>query len=785
MYVRVFERPGLSQDIEEQKREIKELERRLAHAKEKIEKPFNPFLGEVLSQGVLKQAGLTTERWADQKTPALIQAALEQSRVLRPFIANKLGKITVSKNYHHYGSDPEFVYAYLKVNKIVVPFGSQEKALTDNVRAFYHRPTDSIHLRPRTHFGEVLQMAIIKFSSPGFGGFFGESLAKGVGLHFTNLVLEEQGLDRMKSVDLKEPLSCATDLVGVAGLSLVGKAYFQTHLDLMNHLTTKLSIGPVRIDELTRDSLCKTSLLRTARFASHQVRNMVGVGMTGPGSVRLWMRTDIPGMHELQIRGGSSVTRSVKVEIPARQEGDNTAVIPYPGSTGHPPLDPLTRYRYRIVRTGDGEPLGEGSFETPPSRDGDTPQKVVIGLLSCHQPFTDRGTISPEADRMLRVLPRILRENDVKFVLPCGDQMYADEPGIFSLFNFKNPYLIRQAFPNRKVVPKNICECTDKEVRRLYDLRYRTFWSMPAIRNMYANYPCYPTMDDHEIKNGWGNDPKHAGDDYKNVKKGALEAYLDYQASSVLPQKPTLGMRKQTGSFHYDFSYGNIGVFVLDIRSQRYNLPPRGRQIFSPAQFNDLRLFLHNNRHKKVLLIVSSVPVVFVPGGLADVGAKPKPDTFFDHWSHSSNRPARDALLSLLHAHQQAHPNQRVALACGDVHIGNAYGIHWRGGNKPRLYQFTSSALTARESRMDYFKIGVGQELATWTTVDCPPTPFGGPCSGRIDHLPGGKNPFTGPNIGLIEVQRLGDVSNLKFKLIGYHPKEDRPVTYFESGWLG
>ncbi|MEO8427994.1 MAG: sigma 54-interacting transcriptional regulator, partial [Verrucomicrobiota bacterium] len=79
-----------------------------------------------------------------------------------------------------------------------------------------------------------------------------------------------------------------------------------------------------------------------------------------------------------------------------------------PGPSGHPPLDPLTRYRFRIRRTSDGEPLGEGSFETPPGRDGDTPQKVVIGLLSCHQPFTDQGTISPEADRMLCVLPRIL-----------------------------------------------------------------------------------------------------------------------------------------------------------------------------------------------------------------------------------------------------------------------------------------------------------------------------------------------------------------------------------------
>ena len=777
MYVLVCERPGLSQDTEGQRRAIQELRGCVVPAEGIIEKPFNHFLGDVLPQGVLKRAGLTTERWADGKAPALIQAALEQSRVLKPFIANKLRKITVSKNYYHYGSDDEFVYAYLKLNKIAVPFGSQEKALTDNVRAFYHRPTDSIRLRPHTHFGAVLEMAILKFSSPGFLGFFGESLAKGVGRYFTNLVLEEQGLDWMKSVDLKDQLDCATDLLGVAGLSLVGKAYFQNHSDLINHLTTKLSIGPIRIEELTRDGLCKTSLLRTARFASHIVKNMVGVGRTEPRSVQFWMRTEIPGVHELQIKRGSGGARRLRITIPSGQEGDNTAVIPYPEPDG-PPLDPLTRYQYRIIRAADGASVGDGSFETPPDQDSDTPQKVVIGLLSCHQPFTGRGTISPEANRMLRVLPKILRDNDVKFVLPCGDQMYADVPGSFSLFN--NPYLIRQVVTGKQ----SIRECNDKEVRRLYDLRYRMFWSMPAIREMYANYPCYPAMDDHEIKDSWGNNPKHSADEYKNVKKGALDAYRDYQASSVLPQRPVLGMRKPSGSFHYDFSYGNIGVFVMDLRSQRYNVGPRARQILSRTQLDDLQRFLHHNRHKKVLLIVSSVPVVFVPGRLADVGAKLKPDTFFDHWSHSSNRRDRDALLSLLHAHQQAHPNQRVALACGDVHIGNAYGIHWRGGHKPRLYQFTSSALTARESRVDYFKIGVGQELVTWATVDCPSTPFGGACSARIDHLPGGTNPFTGPNIGLIEVQRNGDVSNLKFQLIGYHPKEDRPVTYFESGWL-
>jgi hypothetical protein len=62
---------------------------------------------------------------------------------------------------------------------------------------------------------------------------------------------------------------------------------------------------------------------------------------------------------------------------------------------------------------------------------------------------------------------------------------------------------------------------------------------------------------------------------------------------------------------------------------------------------------------------------------------------------------------------------------------------------------------------------------------------------GDVDLLPSAngasaQNPFIGMNLGLIEVQRSGDgdVSTLRFKLIGSHPKEDRPVIYYESPYL-
>src|SRR4029077_18746629 len=146
-----------------------------------------------------------------------------------------------------------------------------------------------------------------------------------------------------------------------------GKAYFQDHADLISHLTTKLSIGRVRIEELTTNNLCTTPLLPTARFASHDLKNMVGVGMTGPGSVRLWMRTEVPGMHELQIFRGKG-SKSSKILIPPDNKSDNTIAITYPPAS-EPKLAPRTKYGFRVVRASDAKLVGEGSFETSPASD--------------------------------------------------------------------------------------------------------------------------------------------------------------------------------------------------------------------------------------------------------------------------------------------------------------------------------------------------------------------------------------------------------------------------------
>jgi alkaline phosphatase D len=726
--------------------------------------------------GVYEEAEqeLNTRSRVDKSTPQWIQTALGKSRRLSPFLTQKLATVSIARNFVQHGFDDQFNMAYMKFRKTIVPFDSPDYKAR-GVSGFFDRATSAIHLRPAADLGQAVRLAMRKLSQPGFREFFGKTVDAGVELYFANVFLQEQGMKPVP-VDNEAALTCATQLVGAVGEAAVGKAYFQNHADLVKRLRTALTPGALADKEIANDGLCRKGLLPAIRLASHQLTNMVAVGITGPRWVRLWMRSAAPGAHEVHIVGGSGGPRRLTLTI-HNGEADGTAAVTYPQNNQQPPLDPLTRYQYRVVRTADRAVVGEGGFETAPANDAATPQKVVIALWSCHQPFATDGSVVADSARMLRLMPKILRDNDVKFILPCGDQIYADDPEGLKITD--NQYLVRQSVP----LQTKIEECNERQIRSIYNTRYRTFWSSLPLRDMYANYPNYPTLDDHEIRGDWGSKREHAlAPAALKLKAGALRAYFDYQAKSVLPPKANLN------SFHYDFSYGNIGVFVMDIRSQR--AVDTRTPLFGDVQLNDFRQFLHNNAAKKVLLIVASVPVVHLGRLLTDVGVSIiNPVTrldidFPDHWSYSKNIPARDAFLTLLHAHQQAHPKQRIAILSGDVHIGNAFGVQWENGR--RLYQFTASPLSA------VFR-GIAADITTLGPrllrgIDARDAKSRATVRGRVQLLKGiggrTRNPLVGLNVGLIEIQRDGDESKIKFKLVGHHPNEDRPLTHFESDWL-
>jgi alkaline phosphatase D len=511
------------------------------------------------------------------------------------------------------------------------------------------------------------------------------------------------------------------------------------------------------------------------QLGSGGLTNMVALGQVTDRTVRVWFRSEDAGAHTVSITDGAgSEVLSQAVTVPPNNATDNTAAITCGGPDG--PLRPLTRYTYKVTRQQDGAVLGGGRFETAPALPADTPPVFSIGVTSCHQPYDDEGQLSDRRQRLLNVAQDVFSNHDAKFVIACGDQLYADAPEQFSLFDdhyFGTDVLGRPAGENILRQPADV-------VRRAYQQRYRQMWDLTRLRKLYADYPTYPILDDHEIRDDWGS---LAGDtQLGNLAEGARAAYMDYQGLRVTDRTAAL-----LPSFHYSFTYGHTAAFVLDIRSQRrVGGAGEGNTLYGPEQFADLERFLADQADKKVVLIVVSVPIIYLPGFLADIGhaiTGPGVD-FLDQWSHARNVSARDALLRLLHNHQQAHPEQKVAFVSGDVHTGCAFEIAWKGGQKPRTFQFTSSPISNKLCRFQAHLSSLGASLSEFSTLRC----AGGP-EARLSLLRGvdgaDQNPFTGLNMGIIEVRTQADGSvNLRWKLMSYETKPSLVAApKFISGW--
>jgi alkaline phosphatase D len=501
------------------------------------------------------------------------------------------------------------------------------------------------------------------------------------------------------------------------------------------------------------------------KFQENEVERMVGVGEVGPTSARIWMRSPKPGKHAIQVWPSGSPKKIQTAEVTIPDKGnDNTHSALFPKDfPGLAPLQPLRRYLYRVISRPSNTLVGEGRFETSPERPADTPEHFSIAAMSCHQPFDETsGKLSEPSMRMLKLIKAELSKHNTKLILLCGDQIYSDHP--------KRRSLLDQHYTSSKLLygPQHILKWPVETVRKAYQQRYRQFFWMKEVMDFYSNYPCYPILDDHEIIDDWGSKKIHTvpsgGVDYTNLRIGSMKAYIDYQASRVIA--PTDVIPK---SFQYSFEYGNIGIFVMDLRSQRSVKP---RRLYGSEQLKALSKYLANNADKHLMLIVVSVPVVHLPDWLTDTGASvlgSKVD-FADHWSYGPNRSARDRFLRVIYEHQKAHPQQRVVLVSGDVHIGCAFSIKWSGRGGPTLYQFTSSAISNKMKKLMVQASVVGPKLFRLSSsLDIK----GGVPKAKVKLLGAGRgarkeNPFGGLNIGIIDVQKQGAKSIVTLKLIGY-----------------
>jgi Domain of unknown function (DUF4157) len=186
----------------------------------------------------LQHAGKTTRTTVGPETGDLMDAVLRQSNILRRHLSTKI-KIAGSK-FVIENSDPEFDNAYRTLHRLKP--GSEEWNGTKDVRGFYHPPSDSIHLRPGSNYGQAVHESIHKFSQPGFRAMFGGFLDEGVTQYLADLVLEEQGLEKGRTL-YDDNLKCARKLINeVANLGLVAGYYFDGETSLVTKLLAKYHV---------------------------------------------------------------------------------------------------------------------------------------------------------------------------------------------------------------------------------------------------------------------------------------------------------------------------------------------------------------------------------------------------------------------------------------------------------------------------------------------------------------------------------------------------------------
>lgn len=416
-------------------------------------------------------------------------------------------------------------------------------------------------------------------------------------------------------------------------------------------------------------------------FDTRELGDMVAVGATDATGVRLWLRTRA-GAHDLEI-WNATARHGGTIELAPPPGSDGTTSVRYPDDfPGAAPLAPVTAYAYR-VRRGDAV-VGVGRFETAPAGAADTPSRFSFAVTSCHQPFDEDGTLYPPSLKMLEALDRALRDHDVKRVFLMGDQMYADYPEKLSLFD--DAHFATIAPPGRR----RLLDCTRAEVRALYQRRYRAFWSIERFRELLASYPCHAILDDHELCDNFGSAPEHADGAWEAVRAGGLDAFDDYQGLLLHGRGAA-----RPASFDYQVRYGDVGVYALDIRSQRRC---RGdtTEICTPAQLDALEAYLAAADDLQVVLVIVSVPLAIFPSWVASLGARlvGQDSDAADRWSHPAAAASRHRLTSILHEQLRRRPAQRLIVLAGDIHIGCVVRLRWRDPGVPPIYQLVSSSVS-------------------------------------------------------------------------------------------
>ena len=265
-------------------------------------------------------------------------------------------------------------------------------------------------------------------------------------------------------------------------------------------------------------------------------------------------------------------------------------------------------------------------------------------------------------------------------LLMGGDQVYSD-----SLWQ-EVPEIkawVSLDWPQRKIRAFNQKMRAQKE--RFFENLYLTRWAQPEVSSALASIPSLMMWDDHDIFDGWGSYPfeQHYCPVYQGIFGVAKKYFQLFQQQSADSLAPA-NLPNQT-AFNQAYNLGDLGILVLDMRSERQPHTPDGAsdnympdQVMSEKSWNAVYKWLDAQTCKH-LLVMSSIPVVHPSFGLLEKmlgflpGQQELEDDLRDHWTSSPHLQERLRMVHRL-LRFSAEKKCRVTLLSGDVHVA-AVGV--------------------------------------------------------------------------------------------------------------
>ncbi len=249
-----------------------------------------------------------------------------------------------------------------------------------------------------------------------------------------------------------------------------------------------------------------------------------------------------------------------------------------------------------------------GTFTTAPAiADTNTNLTFLAGSCNLHS----LGIVT-NPDRKFRTVSGLIDTIDPSFMIHCGDQIYADI----------------------------ILQSTSIED---YRGKYLDAWDdSDPTRKVLTKLPHYMILDDHEITNNFTND----ADDDEHLKSVALKVYREF----VHIRNP---QSYGPAPLYYNFNWGDIHFFVLDVRTERYQEAP-DNQIIGEEQMERFKDWLNTHANERKI-VVTSVPFV------GQVRSSK------DKWCSEPYKHQREEIIEFL----QTQNIRRIAFLTGDMH--NSY----------------------------------------------------------------------------------------------------------------